>query len=183
MTQLMYDQALSGPGQSAALTANGLTVRFGGLVAVNRVSFDIPHGRNRQPDRPQRRRQDDVLQRADRPVPTRRGAGDARRPRHHRAAPAQDRRARRGPDLPEHPAVRPDDRRGERQGGDAQPPAVGRVRHHPANALAAPRGEARARRRARAARVRRHSARQPASTRATSPTATSAGWRWPGRWR
>jgi branched-chain amino acid transport system ATP-binding protein len=28
----------------AALTADGLTVRFGGLVAVNRVSFDIPLG-------------------------------------------------------------------------------------------------------------------------------------------
>ncbi len=44
MTQLMYDQALAGPNQSAALTANGLMVRFGGLVAVNRVSFDIPLG-------------------------------------------------------------------------------------------------------------------------------------------
>ena len=42
MTQLMYDQALAGPNQNAALTANGLMVRFGGLVAVNRVSFDIP---------------------------------------------------------------------------------------------------------------------------------------------
>jgi branched-chain amino acid transport system ATP-binding protein len=42
MTQLMYGQAPTTSG--AALTAEGLTVRFGGLVAVNRVSFDIPLG-------------------------------------------------------------------------------------------------------------------------------------------
>ena len=42
MTQLMYGAAPTTSG--AALTAAGLTVRFGGLVAVNRVSFDIPLG-------------------------------------------------------------------------------------------------------------------------------------------
>jgi branched-chain amino acid transport system ATP-binding protein len=42
MTQLMYGEAPTTA--TSALTANGLTVRFGGLVAVNRVSFDIPIG-------------------------------------------------------------------------------------------------------------------------------------------
>jgi branched-chain amino acid transport system ATP-binding protein len=42
MTQLMFGDAPTRSG--AALTAAGLTVRFGGLVAVNRVSFDIPLG-------------------------------------------------------------------------------------------------------------------------------------------
>jgi branched-chain amino acid transport system ATP-binding protein len=44
MTQLMYGEAATAPYSGAALTANGLTVRFGGLLAVNRVSFDIPLG-------------------------------------------------------------------------------------------------------------------------------------------
>ena len=42
MTELMHGDAPTRSG--AALTADGLTVRFGGLVAVNRVSFDIPLG-------------------------------------------------------------------------------------------------------------------------------------------
>jgi len=37
-------QTQVGPRTGAALTANGITVRFGGLVAVNRTSFDIPQG-------------------------------------------------------------------------------------------------------------------------------------------
>jgi branched-chain amino acid transport system ATP-binding protein len=44
MTQLMYGEAATASYSNAALTANGLTVRFGGLLAVNRVSFDIPLG-------------------------------------------------------------------------------------------------------------------------------------------
>jgi branched-chain amino acid transport system ATP-binding protein len=42
MTQTYVNEA--GPKAGAALTADSLTVRFGGLVAVNNVSFDIPLG-------------------------------------------------------------------------------------------------------------------------------------------
>jgi branched-chain amino acid transport system ATP-binding protein len=34
----------AGPKAGSALTANGITVRFGGLVAVSTVSFDVPQG-------------------------------------------------------------------------------------------------------------------------------------------
>ena len=44
------------------LVATGCTKRFGGLVAVNDIDFTIPRGGDRQPDRAERRRQDDVLQ-------------------------------------------------------------------------------------------------------------------------
>ena len=43
-------------------SAEHITKRFGGLLAINDISFDIPRGLDRQPDRAERRRQDDVLQ-------------------------------------------------------------------------------------------------------------------------
>ena len=48
---------------AASSTRSAVTKRFGGLVAVNAVDFDDPGGLDRQPDRAERRRQDDVLQR------------------------------------------------------------------------------------------------------------------------
>ncbi len=47
---------------SDLLVAAKVRKEFGGLVAVNDVDFTIPERRDRQPDRPERRRQDDVLQ-------------------------------------------------------------------------------------------------------------------------
>ena len=143
-----------------------------------------PAGRHRQPDRAQRRRQDDVLQRAHRALPAGRGARCMLgRPGHHRPAAAQDRGAGAGPDLPEHPAVRPDDGRGERHGGDAPAPASPGCSARSCG-LPWQRREERAgpRRRRWSCSTSSASARPPGSTPATSPTATSAGWRWRGRW-
>ena len=52
---------------------------FGGLVAVNDVDFTIPRGDDREPDRPERRRQDDVLQHPDRRLQADRGRDRLRR--------------------------------------------------------------------------------------------------------
>ena len=109
-----------------------------------------------QPDRTERRREDHVLQRDHRPLPGDRGHGLPRGQGHHRrqAPPAGGDGA--GPDVPEHPAVQPDDRRGERDGGDALPPqGRGDVDHHP-HARPAPGGAGGPRHRARAAAIRRH---------------------------
>ena len=37
-------------------------VRFGGIVALDDVSFDVAPGADRRPDRPERRRQDHAVQ-------------------------------------------------------------------------------------------------------------------------
>ena len=55
-------------GAGPILAAAGVTMRFGGLRALDDVSFDLMRGRDRRPDRPQRRRQDHVLQLPHRPV-------------------------------------------------------------------------------------------------------------------
>ena len=52
------------PPMTDLLTASGIRKEFGGLIAVNDVDFTIPQGVDRQPDRPERRRKDDVLQHA-----------------------------------------------------------------------------------------------------------------------
>ena len=48
------------------LSVHGAVKRFGGLVAVNDVSFDVARRRDRRPDRAQRRRQVDHVQPAHR---------------------------------------------------------------------------------------------------------------------
>ena len=106
--------------------------------ARRRPHHDPPR-HDRGPDRPQRRRQDDAVRRADRVPARRRRAGAARRRRHHRlaAAPPGDRRG--GAHVP---------------GGAPLPVAVGRGRHR-RGAGAAPRQPRPARRRAAAAGVGR----------------------------
>ncbi len=94
---------------------------FGGLVACNDVDFNVPSGADRQPDRPQRCRQDDVLQHADRRLHADLRRGDVRRHRDRRAAAHTDDAARHRPDVPEHPAVPDDELAGERDGGHALP--------------------------------------------------------------
>ena len=82
-----------------------LTLRFGGVTALDDVSFDIREGEILGPDRAQRRRQDHLLQRDDRRLPAhrRRVRFDGQSARQAQAVP--DHPARHRPDVPEHPAV------------------------------------------------------------------------------
>ena len=48
------------------IVVEALRKEFGGLVAVNDVDFVVPARQGRLADRPERRREDDVLQHADR---------------------------------------------------------------------------------------------------------------------
>ena len=50
------------PAPTALLSVRDVTVRFGGIVALDGVSFDIEHRADRGPDRSQRRGQDHPLQ-------------------------------------------------------------------------------------------------------------------------
>ena len=56
---------------SPILVAENVTMRFGGLVAVDSVDLQGQQGRDHGPDRAQRGRQDHVLQLPDRPLPAR----------------------------------------------------------------------------------------------------------------
>ena len=138
-----------------------MTVRFGGLTALERR---LAHGRRRlhaRGHRPQRRRQVDAAQRAHRRLPRRRaGTRPLRRRRAHRAAPAPDRRARRQPHLPEHRALAARD--GARQPAARPPPADAR----PASSRRPARCPARAREERRAGATRR--ARSPSCSTSTS---------------
>ena len=98
------------------LKVAGVSKRFGGLQALSDVGITIQRGPGLRPDRPQRRRQDDLLQRAHRPVHAR-----LRQLRARRQALQADRGARGGQGrhrahLPEHPPVRRDDGARERDG-------------------------------------------------------------------
>ena len=100
--------ARRGVGVSApALEARGLARRFGGLIATDNVSFSVAARRAAGADRPQRRRQDDADQSADRRRSSRAQAQvllqGARR--HRRFRPAA--RVRRGPraHVPDQSAV------------------------------------------------------------------------------
>ena len=61
------------------LNVQGVSKRFGGLQALSDVGITIERRPGLRPDRPQRRRQDHLLQRADRPVHARRRHLRARR--------------------------------------------------------------------------------------------------------
>jgi branched-chain amino acid transport system ATP-binding protein len=49
-------------GTEPLLSARQVTMQFGGLTAVNKVDSRHPRGRDRRPDRPERGREDDLLQ-------------------------------------------------------------------------------------------------------------------------
>ena len=137
-----------------------------------------PDRLDRQPDRPERRRQDDVLQHAHRRLQADRGPDRVRRPRRHRQAAARDHRARDRPHVPEHPPLPAHDRARERARRHALP-AEGR--HHPldhAHARDPPRGGARPASAPASCSPSPACAAATTSWRGTSPTATSAGSRW-----
>ena len=77
-----------------ALSVNGLTKRFGGLVAVDNISFDLPAAAPQRHHRPERRRQDHAVQSDHRRDPPDAGRVVVQRPRHHRAEAAPDRAQR-----------------------------------------------------------------------------------------
>ena len=149
-----------------------------GLLAVHDVDFTIPRGLDRQPDRSQRRRQDDVLQHAHRRLQADRRARRLRRRGRHRQASARDHRARHRPHISEHPPLPADVCARERPRGHALA-AQGRHsgEHHPHTADQA-RGERGTRARAGAARVLRARRARRRSSRATCPTEISGGSRW-----
>ena len=74
---------------TALLELDGVSKSFSGLRAVQDVSFAVPEGEIVGADRPQRRRQDHLLQRHRRRLPPRCRRGALRRPAHRRLAPDQ----------------------------------------------------------------------------------------------
>ena len=89
--------------RGAARGPTDVVKRFGGIRAVDGASFDVARGLDHGADRPQRRRQDDPLQRDHRLLPRRRAArsrfdGDD----DPRRAALRDRAARHGAHLPDH---------------------------------------------------------------------------------
>ena len=98
------------------LNVAGVSKRFGGLQALSRRRHHHRARPGLRPDRPERRRQDHLLQRHHRPVHARQ-----RQLRAGRQALPADRGARGGQGrhrahLPEHPPVRRNDRARERDG-------------------------------------------------------------------
>ena len=165
------------------LDATGCTKRFGGSRRRARHRLRDPAWRHRQPDRPQRRRQDDVLQHDHRPVRPDRGQDRLRRQGHHRQEAARGGPRRHRPHVPEHPAVRQHDRRGERA-RRAAPPAQGPlVRRDLENPRHPQRGRAGARARRDPPRPRRAPASARTPSAATCPTATSGVSRSRVPWR
>ena len=73
------------------LEVDEVTLRFGGVVALNEVSFHINKGEILGPHRSQRRRQDDLLQRHDGRLPAHLGCGAL--PRRAAAASARSSRS------------------------------------------------------------------------------------------
>ena len=149
----------------------------------NDVSFEIPTALDRLDHRAQRRRQDDVLQHAHRPLQADPRADPRSTTRHHPQAARRDHRAGGRAHVPEHPPVRRDERARERDGRPPLAHAGRAVRLDPAAAVGAARG---ARRSASTAReLLAYVGLQPEhlrpARRPTSPTATSAGWRSPAR--
>ena len=103
------------------LRAMNVSKVFGGLVAVDDVNFAIPRARDRLDHRAQRRRQDDVLQHAHRPLQAD-ASGAIAFDGHDITARAarQDHGAGHRAHVPEHPPVRHDERAGERAGRPAR---------------------------------------------------------------
>ncbi len=86
--------------RALVLDVKNLTKSFGGLVAVNDVSFHVRRGRDPRDHRPERRRQDDALQPHHRPDQAGLGSGGARGRGHHRGGAVAARQAGHRPLVP-----------------------------------------------------------------------------------
>ena len=109
------------------LEVDDLVVQFGGVTAVDHASFTAEAGTHHRPDRPQRRRQDHLLQRDQRAAEAHPRAGSAstaatsaHTPVHRRA------QARHGPHLPAAGGVRVAHRPRQRAGRPRHPPRSAR---------------------------------------------------------
>ena len=143
-------------------------------------------GRDRQPDRAERRRQDDGLQPRHRALPPRLGRDPVRGPRPRRAPAAQDHPARHRADLPDAAPLPEHDGQGERHGRGLRPHALDGRRGDLPPAPRPPRG-ARDRRRSPRRSSRSSASASPATATSSRPTTsrtrTGGGSRSPARWR
>ena len=140
-----------------------------------------PSALDRRPDRPERGREDDVLQRGHGTPDAGPGRDRLRRPEHRGPPPQRHRRARHRPDVPVDPALPEHDRPRQHPGRRALPAlGLGGRRRLPAAASASRRSSAPGPGRGSSSRSSASGARTR-SWRRISPTATSAGSRSPAR--
>ncbi len=104
------------------LETTGLTREFRGFVAVDDVALRGAARDNPRADRPERRRQDDLLQSADEIPATDPRHHSLQGSRHHRPEARRGRAPRPGPQLPDLGRVRASDRARERPPGIAARP-------------------------------------------------------------
>ena len=162
------------------LEMSDVTVRFGGLVALDHVSFDIRRGEILGligPNGAGKTTCFNAMTGVYRPTRAR----CCWRARRLGSQALPDHQARHGPHVPEHQAVRRDDRageRGRRRGRAAQDERARCVDP----AAASHREEQEVVERASALLEFVGIADRPRTRPATCPTASSAGWRSPGRW-
>ena len=103
------------------LETNGVSKRFGGIVAADDLAHRAAQGHDHRPRRPERRRQDDGVQPAHRRHPSRRRLGEAERRRAGRAQPGQGGAQGLGALVPGRAAVQPAVVPPERDDGGAAP--------------------------------------------------------------
>jgi branched-chain amino acid transport system permease protein len=134
-----------------------VTMAFGGVVAMDRVSVQVETGLIRH-HRPQRRRQDHAVQLRHRGVPPHQRRHLGERPVDRGPLAPSHHRRRRRPHLPEHPPVPEHDRPRQRHGGRRRPPSHERPRRPRRAPAPSPRGAPRPGRIDAPSRVRRHRA-------------------------
>jgi ABC-type branched-subunit amino acid transport system permease subunit len=159
---------------------NGAVKRFGGLTAVDDVSFEVRLGRDRRPDRAQRRRQVDHVQPAHRHAAHDVGPGRVPGPGRHPPVAARHRAAGAGPHLPAREAAPAHEPAGQRGAGRALPHPRRHRARRPASSIAPRRRRSSPRPGASWTASAWPSART--SRRAACRWARSASWRSPARW-
>ena len=167
--------------QGAFLSVEGLSIHFGGLVAVDSVTFEVREGEVLSPDRPERRGQDHGVQRDHRLSRADRGRDPVPRRAPERPEAQPGRRARPRAHLPEDERVRRAERPGEHPHRTALALEAAAARDHARPALGRARG---ARPRGRGAQdpgVRGLERARAGARRTPCPTASSACSR--SRWR